>query len=213
MFRYCLLIVLTSAVFSQVSESASGEVPASCKGLSQEAYANMKKYKDKCSAKAPKSDAGSAITDFSQNPPKFYLLSADLSSCSVATDAAYGSGSKGGKKPKASNEDGSHGTPAGFHVTATHDGARYNSSNSIGLSGTGSENSRSRERAILIHAKDPKKSTWGCIGIPPAKFKKVQNALKNGSVVYNYFPDVKGTSANNCGPAGGGRGGKKGGRN
>jgi hypothetical protein len=126
-----------------------------------------------------------AINDYSANPPFMYLFDGDLK-CLKRTAVTYGNGS-GQSRPVPCSADGDHMTPPGFHLTATHNGERYNSGNSLLL--VGLEGQRSAERNILIHqaANPGTASSWGCSGVSGACLTTVMEFLKVGGLVYNYF--------------------------
>lgn len=173
---------------------------ADCSQLPNDAKQRMQQFLNRCGSRLGNGGQGKvAITDFSAMPAKLFLVDRNnLNNCSLATEVSLGSGSLG-QPPEPGNTPESHKTPAGFHITRVHQGEKYGPNNSLALDGTGSENNNSLSRSILIHGKDPGKATWGCIGIPPEKLNEVLNALGQGSVVYNHFPNhQEGDSVSNC---------------
>ena len=171
----------------------------SCSGASavKDAFDKAKKYYDKnkqCISGAGgggnSSSGGSggggqdiAVNDYTKANGCMYIFNMD-GSCKDAMTAAYGSGSAG-SPPVPGCGNGSKMTPPGFHVTAKHESAKFNESNSLGMLDL--QNQGSSARGILIH--DGKGSdgatTWGCSGV--GDFAKAKADLGIGSLVYNYF--------------------------
>lgn len=176
---------------------------AGCVGVSAQATSRMNQFWGLCADKNRSETGNVAINDFSLTPPRMFIMDRSMNRCLLAVDISYGSGSKG-NPPIPGNVYDDPRTPAGFHITRLHRGMLYGPTNSLGLAGTGSENSNSQGRAILIHAKEPGKDTIGCIGVPPGDFATVHKALSIGAVVYNHFPNhTDGDSVRKCDPIGG----------
>ena len=125
-----------------------------------------------------------AINDYRGRRGCMYLIDVKTGKCEYATTSAYGTGS--GAPPEPGCGNGSRMTPAGFHVTRPHNGARYDSSNSLGLVGLQGQDSVSR--GVLIHQGKCSggAATWGCAGV--GNYPEVRRRLgSQGALVYNYF--------------------------
>lgn len=169
---------------------ACGEPPASAK----KAFDDAVKFRSQCGWAQRGENQKIAINDFATRPSMMYIY--DLSGkCLGKTMVAFGNGARGAQV--ACSDANSHLSPPGFHITATHNGAKYNSNNSlkmVGLQGQGSSG-----RAILIHpTRAPgTSSTWGCAGVGYGAFGAVKKTLGLGALVYNAFPPSQ--VARNCG--------------
>lgn len=167
----------------------------SCKSMKdiKGALENVKQFVTSCTSNiSEKYKSGSsellAINDYRGKVGCMYIVDIE-GNCKEATTSDYGQGS--GSPPTPGCRDGSHMTPAGFHVTGKHFGQeRYDDSNSlimIGLQGQSSHN-----RGILVHQGrcGGGAATWGCAGV--GDYKLVRKLLGYGSLVYNYFGDQSG---------------------
>lgn len=198
-----VLIGLSILSFSQTSSAflfgALGRNGAPCFGASSEAVSAMREYLMKCGGRLNNSSGNVVINDFSVSPPMMFIMDQSLTRCVASIPVTYGNGSQQ-TPPEAGNTPKSNMTPAGFHITKPHSGSRYNQSNSVGLSGTGSENNASMyPRGILIHGYPQGYTTEGCIGVPLEQFDFVKEKISYGAVVYNHFARMpNGTSSNNC---------------
>jgi hypothetical protein len=164
-----------------------GQVPASA----QEAYETAKNFRGKCSLANRGENQKIAVNDYSSvRMPYMYIFDTN-GKCLGKTAVTYGNGA-GPVRPLPCNDDGSHLTPPGFFLTSEHNGASYNSSNSLGL--TGLEGQGSRVRGVLIHpAKAPgTASSWGCSGVGYTAFNTVKKSLGYGALVFNYFGNTGG---------------------
>lgn len=130
-----------------------------------------------------------AINDYSgQAGPTMYVFD-QSGNCKKSMRISWGVGTdKTGRLEACSTANGRK-TPPGFHLTVKHDGAAFNSSNSLGMAGLSGQSSYNPTRKILIHATQAPgaASTWGCTGVPPENFADLQKTLGYGSLVYNYF--------------------------
>jgi len=161
---------------------ACGEPPPSARG----AFEIAKNFREKCSLAHRGENQKIAVNDYSSvRMPMMYIF--DLQGkCLGKTAVAYGNG-VGPTRPMPCGDTGSHLTPPGFHLTSVHNGALYNSSNSLGLVGLEGQNSKAR--GVIIHkSRAPgAASTWGCSGVGNQAFYAVKKSLGEGSLVYNYF--------------------------
>ncbi len=129
-----------------------------------------------------------AINDYSAKsvPPMMFIF--DLQgNCLGKTAVSYGNGAGRGA-PQACHRNGSHLTPAGFHLTSFHDGGdKYGPHNSFGM--VGLEGQGSVARGVITHvARSPgTASSWGCTGVGGEAFNAVKSTLGHGSIMYNYF--------------------------
>jgi hypothetical protein len=164
-------------------EQCGAQTPPQVKAAFDEAIA----YRASCGAAQRGTQQKIAINDYSSqsNPPSMYIF--DLQgNCLGKTAVTYGNGA-GRVKPQPCHINGSHLTPAGFHLTAYHDGGKYGANNALGLVGLEGQNSVGR--GVIIHpAKSPgTASSWGCSGVGFDAFNAVKSTLGFGSLVYNYF--------------------------
>lgn len=131
------------------------------------------------------------INDYAGDKNKLYVFDRN-GVCLFETDVSYGRGSKG-KPPAAGCTSGANGTPAGWHVLQTHNGARYNSENSFALQDL--QGQKSGGRAILLHVakSDQGPTTLGCSGVLTEKFNemKQKNLIGPGTLVNNVFAQGK----------------------
>jgi|GEM_PF-2121801 len=161
-----------------------GAVPAHVK----QAFAEAKSFSQSCSYARLSAGKMIAINDYSgDGKPTMYLFEQD-GSCAKAVPISWGVGSDRSGRLEACSTDNSKKTPPGFHLTAVHNGKRYNSSNSLGLAGLSGQDSLGA-RGVVIHGKSPAgaSNTWGCTGVPFKDLATIKEMLGVGSLVYNYF--------------------------
>ncbi|WP_374073716.1 hypothetical protein [Bdellovibrio bacteriovorus] len=184
--------------YSPASYSASGGSCGSVPSHVKSAYAKARSFADSCPTAKLAVGKYVAINDYSgDGRPSMYIFD-QTGGCvkSVPISWGVGAGSAKNGKLEACSSDNSHKTPPGFHITARHNGARYNDSNSLGLAGLSGQDSLAA-RGIVIHGKQPAgtSNTWGCTGVPFGDLMQIKRLLGIGSLVYNYFGD---TSDGNC---------------
>lgn len=163
------------------------EAPASAK----EAFQTAKAFRQTCSHANRGDSQKIAVNDYSGvRMPYMYIFDLD-GKCLGKTAVSYGNG-EGPVKPQPCNDDGKHLTPPGMFLTSEHNGASYNSSNSLGL--TGLEGQGSRGRGVLIHPAGAPgtASSWGCSGVGYNAFNAVKKSLGYGALVYNFFGNTTG---------------------
>lgn len=165
-----------------------------CHGASKiaDAIKEAQEFHQLCTSQGVLNSSGNrlmAINDYREKVGCMYLVNVDTGQCEFATTSDYGRGS--GVPPRPGCESNSRMTPAGFHVTRPHNGARYDTGNSLGMAGLQGQNSAGR--GILIHQGYCRggASTWGCAGV--GDYKGVRERLgSQGSLIYNYFGDEVG---------------------
>jgi hypothetical protein len=141
------------------------------------------------------------IIDYSKasTEPRLWVL--DLESERVLFEelVAHGRGSGDNFATRFSNDDGSHQTSLGLFRTAD----TYVGSNGYSLRLDGLEpgvNDRARERAIVMHGAAYVNAamsrtvgrlgrSWGCPALRPAIARTVIDTIKEGSLVFAYYPD------------------------
>jgi hypothetical protein len=160
----------------------------------QSALREAKEFLNKCSLARRGNNQKIAINDYSGgSTPMMYIFDLD-GNCLGRTAVSYGNGA-GKVKPQPCSDNGAHLTPAGFHLTSTHNGAKYSGDRAIGLIGLEGQNSVAR--GVIIHpAKSPgTASSWGCSGVGYEAFNAVKSTLGEGSLVYNFFGQATGPSS------------------
>lgn len=183
--------------FAQMAQRAGSGVMEKCGGVPSNVRSALNEamsFRSSCALAQRGNNQKIAINDYSGNgTPHMYIFDLE-GNCYGKTAVTYGNGA-GPTKPQPCNDNGSHLTPAGFHLTARHDGARYNASNSVGL--VGLEGQNSRQRGVIIHmARAPgTASSWGCTGVGSQAFNAVKTTLGEGSLVYNYFGNSQGPAS------------------
>ncbi len=145
-----------------------------------------KKFRAACALAQKGATQRIAVNDYSVKPAYMFIFD-ENDRCIGKTMVAFGNGAGGAQV--ACGDNGSHLSPAGFHLTAAHHtgGGRFGPHNSlkmVGLQGQGSVG-----RGILIHGTPAPgtSSTWGCAGVPYSAYPEVARALGYGALVYNYF--------------------------
>jgi len=141
------------------------------------------------------------VIDYSKasTEPRLWVL--DLESERVLFEelVAHGQGSGDNYATRFSNEDGTHQTSLGLFRTAD----TYVGSNGYSLRLDGLEagvNDRARERAIVVHGAPYVNAaasrslgrlgrSWGCPALRPAVARSVIDTIKEGSLVFAYYPD------------------------
>ena len=136
----------------------------------------------------------------SANKHRFFLINLDKRSIELKSRVAHGRNS-GGEYAKAfSNKEGSFKTSLGFYKTAETYLGKHGLS--LRLDGLEASNDNARDRAIVIHAADyvSKKfietygrlgRSLGCPSLPQAEFDKVVHKIKNGTLLFIYYPEER----------------------
>ncbi len=156
------------------------------------AFREAKRFMRSCSAAAIAPGKMIAVNDYSgSNSPKMYIFDQN-GDCRISVPVSWGSGAVPRGSLKACSEGNSNQTPPGFHITAPHNGTKYQEHNSVGLAGLSGQNSL-QARGVLIHASGSAGTgtSWGCSSVPTSKFLEIKQTLGYGSLVYNYFGNVR----------------------
>ncbi|WP_413942861.1 hypothetical protein [Bdellovibrio sp. HCB-162] len=178
------------------SYSVSGGSCGSVPGHVKSAFSEAKSFTNSCSVAKLATGKYIAVNDYSgDGKPTMYIFD-QTGGCVKSVPISWGMGSDKSRRLEACSTDNSHKTPPGFHITARHNGARYNDSNSLGLAGLSGQDSLGA-RGVVIHGKRPAgaANTWGCTGVPFEDLMQIKRLLGVGSLVYNYFGD---TQSRNC---------------
>jgi hypothetical protein len=141
------------------------------------------------------------VIDYSKpsTEPRLWVLDLDADRVVFQELVAHGRGSGDNFATKFSNDDGSHATSLGLFRTAD----TYVGSNGYSLRLDGLEpgvNDRARERAIVMHGAAYVNAamsrtvgrlgrSWGCPALRPSVARTVIDTIKNGSLVFAYYPD------------------------
>jgi len=126
------------------------------------------------------------INDYSSRTTMPYMYIFNLNgTCDKKTAVTFGNGL--GSRPVPCDDDRSHLTPPGFHLTGYHNSDSFPASQCLGM--VGLEGQESVGRGVLIHpaAHPGTASSWGCSGVGP--FDRVKAMIGEGALVYNFFGD------------------------
>lgn len=142
-----------------------------------------------------------AVIDYSlpSTVPRMWVFDLSVPKLLHVEHVAHGQGSGGNFATAFSNEDGSHQSSLGLFVAAE----TYVGENGYSLRMDGLEpgiNHHARERLIVIHGADyvdPDRATkqgrlgrsWGCPALRRAVANGVIDSLKDGQLVFAYYPD------------------------
>jgi hypothetical protein len=143
------------------------------------------------------------VIDYSRpsTEPRLWVLDLDKAKVLFEELVAHGRGSGNNYATQFSNADGSHQSSLGLFRTAD----TYVGSNGYSLRLDGLEpgvNDRARDRAIVMHGapyvNESMASTlgrlgrsWGCPALRTAIAKTVIDTIKEGSLVFAYYPDKR----------------------
>lgn len=149
------------------------------------------------------SDSLLTIIDFTKSSKEKRMFVVDLKSMNVVFNTVVAHGKNSGKEyaKNFSNKLNSHQSSLGFYVT----GNTYKGSNGYSLKLDGVEqgfNDRAMDRAIVIHGapyvnertiriKGYLGRSHGCPALPQQLSKHVINSIKQGNLVFVYYPDQK----------------------
>ncbi len=141
------------------------------------------------------------VIDYSKasTQPRLWVLDLDAQRVLFEELVAHGQGSGDNYPTKFSNEDGTHQTSLGLFRTAD----TYVGTNGYSLRLDGLEpgvNDRARERAIVVHGAPYVNAamsrtlgrlgrSWGCPALRPAIARTLIDTIKEGSLVFAYYPD------------------------
>jgi hypothetical protein len=143
------------------------------------------------------------VIDYSRpsTSPRLWVLDLERQRVLYEELVAHGRGSGDNHPTRFSNEPGSHQTSLGLFVTAD----TYVGRNGYSLRLRGLEpgvNDRALERAIVIHgapyvapARERSRGrlgrSWGCPALRPSVAREVIDTIKEGSLVFAYYPDER----------------------
>ena len=143
------------------------------------------------------------IIDYSKPSTEKRMWVIDLTKQKVLYNlhVAHGKNSGANKSTKFSNASGSKASSLGVFITAE----TYQGKNGYSLRLDGLEkgvNDKARQRAVVIHGANYANASfikragrlgrsWGCPAIAKKISKPVINTIKNGSLVFAYYPDSK----------------------
>ena len=143
-----------------------------------------------------------AVIDYSRasTEPRLWVFDLDNNTLLFREVVAHGQGTGENMARDFSNSDGSHQSSLGlFRTTDTYEGHNGYSLRMQGLEpGT---NDAAMSRAIVMHgapyvnAQTARKQgrlgrSWGCPALRPEVAKQVIDSLKNGQMIFAYYPDT-----------------------
>ena len=134
----------------------------------------------------------------SANQHRFFLINLADKRIEHKSVVAHGRNSGGEYARSFSNIEGSFKTSLGFYRTAETYHGKHGLS--LRLDGLESSNSNARARAIVIHAADYVSRKFnekngrlgrslGCPSLPEKDFEKIVQTIKNGSLLFIYYPE------------------------
>jgi hypothetical protein len=141
------------------------------------------------------------LIDYSRpsTEPRLWVIDLETGNVLFEELVAHGAGSGGNLATQFSNDPDSHQSSLGLFATeGTYVGKHGYSLRLNGLeSGV---NDRARERAIVMHGADYVNAdiaaslgrlgrSWGCPALRPAIVRRVIDRIKDGNVVFAYYPD------------------------
>lgn len=134
----------------------------------------------------------------SANKNRFFLIDLKNESIVYKSKVAHGRNSGGEFAKLFSNKIGSFKSSIGFYKTAETYSGKHGLS--LRLDGLEYSNSNARKRAIVIHAADYVSDVFidkngrlgrslGCPSLPIENYTKIINHIKNGSLLFIYYPN------------------------
>jgi hypothetical protein len=134
----------------------------------------------------------------SANDHRFFLINLKKRKIELKTVVAHGRNSGGEYARVFSNKEGSFKTSLGFYKTAETYHGKHGLS--LRLDGLEASNDNARDRAIVIHAADYVSRKFietygrlgrslGCPSLPHEDFNKVVHKIKNGTLLFVYYPE------------------------
>lgn len=143
------------------------------------------------------------IIDYSlpSTQPRLWVIDMVKKKILYHTHVAHGSGSGENKATRFSDRPGSNQTSLGLFVT----GSTYQGKHGLSLTLHGLEkgvNGNAEKRRIVIHAADYVNDgivkqkgrlgrSWGCPALNPKLASPIIQTIKNGSLIFAYYPDDK----------------------
>lgn len=135
------------------------------------------------------------INDYSKTDAMMYVYNSETGECEDSSVVGFGNGAGG--KLEGSCKEGSHLSPAGFHITSSVQGpgSEYPFPKGLAMVPCEGQEDGGKARGIMIHAGTPdgkRGNTWGCASLPnDVASDYIQNKIKGGSLVYNYWGEGK----------------------
>ena len=189
---------------SKLENSLYNNLSLSSKGLSESVFLLAYRGFEKINALGKlNSDSILTIIDYSKSSRTKRMFVLDLKSQTLLFHTVVAHGRNSGQEfaTDFSNKMNSHQTSLGFYIT----GSTYSGSNGYSLQLKGIEdgfNDKAIARAIVIHGADyANESTiisrgylgrsYGCPALPQQINIKVINKIKQGSLLFAYYPDKK----------------------
>lgn len=134
----------------------------------------------------------------SANKNRFFLIDFKLNKIIHKSKVAHGRNSGGEFAKHFSNKIGSYQSSIGFYKTAETYKGKHGLS--LRLDGLENSNSNARKRAIVIHSADYVSDLFikkygrlgrslGCPSLPKEGFTNIIKHIKNGSVLFIYYPE------------------------
>ncbi len=134
----------------------------------------------------------------SANEHRFFLINLAERRIELKSVVAHGRNSGGEYARHFSNKEGSFKTSLGFYKTAETYHGKHGLS--LRLDGLEASNDKARERAIVIHAADYVSQKFietygrlgrslGCPSLSKEDFDKVVHKIKNGTLLFIYYPE------------------------
>lgn len=134
----------------------------------------------------------------SANKNRFFLIDLEKKKVIHKSIVAHGRNSGGEYAKYFSNEEGSFKSSIGFYRTAETYHGKHGLS--LRLDGLEYTNSNARKRAIVVHAADYVSSVFiknngrlgrslGCPSLPKENYSEVIHKIKNGSLLFIYYPE------------------------
>ena len=196
--------ISSNGMVSKVEHSLYNNLSLSSKGLPESVFLLAYRGFEKLSALGKLNpDSILTIIDFSKSSREKRMFVVDLKSQTLLFHTVVAHGRNSGQEfaKEFSNKMNSHQTSLGFYIT----GSTYSGSNGYSLQLNGIEdgfNDKALARAIVIHgAGYANESTidsrgylgrsYGCPALPQQINMKVINKIKQGSLLFAYYPDKK----------------------
>lgn len=136
------------------------------------------------------------IVDFSlpSTQKRLWIIDMNTHKVILNTWVAHGSNSGNGiYATNFSNKDGSHKSSIGtFETLGTYYGKHGKSVQINGLEPGYNDNAKSR--GVVVHGATyigygKTGHTWGCFGVPQSQSEYIVDTIKNGAIIFAYFPD------------------------
>lgn len=192
--------LLATAAPAHAGPGLLGELQAQAPGADPAVLALALEARDCAAGDAP--DAHRlAVIDYSRpsTEPRLWVFDLEQRKLLFAEHVAHGKGSGGNLPTAFSNRDGSHQSSLGLFVT----GETYHGGNGYSMRMDGLEpgvNDAARDRLIVMHGApyvDPLTAalqgrlgrSFGCPALRPAVAREVIDTLKQGQLVFAYYPD------------------------